>query len=279
MRAEGIDAAYSDRSRDRTIEDPTNLWVVHRASRALLPWAVKRGISANAVSVSGLGLGALAALSYSVWPDWRFASLGFLLCIGWLIADGLDGMVARATGTASPLGRILDGLCDHGVFGLIYISFAFALGTPEAWLLGWAAAAAHAVQSSLYEGERARYHRRLRGDPIPAARQPSNNPLVRIYEVVTTSLNGAAAHFDRHLAANRDRPRLIEHYREKARYPMRSLALLSANVRVIAIYLACLLADPRFFWWFELIPLSAVALAGIIWHRAAERASARPSGV
>jgi hypothetical protein len=60
---------------------------------------------------------------------------------------------------------------------------------------------------------------------------------------------------------------------------MKLLSLLSANVRVIALYLACLAGKPMLFWWFGIIPLSAVALAGILWHRAAERLSIRLSGV
>jgi CDP-diacylglycerol---serine O-phosphatidyltransferase len=270
---------YVDQSRDRAVEDPTNLWLIHPAARALLPWAVKRGISANAVSIAGLGMGAFAGLCFTAAADWRFASLGFILCIGWLVADGLDGMVARATGTASPTGRILDGLCDHGVFGFIYVALAIAIGTIDAWLLGSVAAAVHAVQASLYEGERARYHRRLRGDPVPPPPLPSTNLLVRIHDAVETSLDRAAASFDRHLATSPNRAQAIEHYRRIAIHPMKTLALLSANVRVIAIYVACLAGDPSLFWWFEIIPLSAVALAGILWHRAAERLSARTSGV
>ena len=244
--------------------------------RALLPWAVRYGISANAVSVAGLCLGAGAAMCYYRWPDWRFATVGLLLCIGWLVADGLDGMVARATRTASALGRILDGLCDHGVFGLVYISFALSIGTVEAWAIGWAAAAAHAVQSSLYEGERMRYHRRLRGDPLPPPTMPSRNPLVRAYDAVAGSLDRAAAAFDALLAGSPDRLRLIEQYREQAARPMKAMALLTSNMRVIAIYAASLAGDPILFWWFEIIVLSPVALVGILWHRAAERVTARP---
>ena len=144
-----------DRSRDRRIEDPTNLWIIHPAGRLLLPWFVARAISANAVSVVGLFLGVLAALAYANWHSWPFALAGLLLSIGWLIADGLDGMIARATGTASPLGRALDGLCDHGVFILIYVVLALSIGTVEGWVLACAAGAAHALQSNFYEGERA----------------------------------------------------------------------------------------------------------------------------
>src|SRR3954465_12607402 len=144
-----------DGSRDRRIEDPTNLWIIHPSSRLLLPWFVSRGISANAVSIGGLALGALAALAYWRWDLWPFACAGLLLSAAWLVADGLDGMIARATGTASPLGRFLDGLCDHGVFTLIYIALAVSIGTVDAWIIGGCAGVFHALQSNLYESERA----------------------------------------------------------------------------------------------------------------------------
>jgi CDP-diacylglycerol--serine O-phosphatidyltransferase len=153
-----------DGSRDRRIEDSTNLWVIHPASRALLPLALRWGVSANLVSFAGLGVGAAAAYAFAHWSDPRAAVGGFLLAILWLIADGLDGMVARATKTASAFGRLLDGLCDHGVFTLIYIVLAQSIGTAEGWALAILAGFAHALQSNLFEGERARFHRRLRGD-------------------------------------------------------------------------------------------------------------------
>ena len=270
-----MQAAFSDQSRDPRIEDPTNLWVIHRSARAMLPWALKHGISANAVSLAGLGFGKLAAFCYFGWRDWRLASLGFLFCIAWLIADGLDGMIARASGTASPFGRFMDGLCDHGVFVLLYLALGFSLGMEETWLLMVAAGAAHALQSSLYEGERARFHRRRRGDTVPSPSK-SANPLVRIYDAVANSLDRAAAQFEQRLAEAVDKPRLIDRYLSLAVPPMKLQALLSGNVRVIALFAACLADTPTLFWWFEIIILSAVALAGILWHRHAEHSSAQP---
>jgi hypothetical protein len=41
-------------------------------------------------------------------------------------------------------------------------------------------------------------------------------------------------------------------------------------MRVVLIFLACAAGDPRLFWLFELGPLSAVAAAGILWHRQVE---------
>lgn len=270
-------AAYVDRSRDRAVEDVTNLWIVHPLSRSLLPVAVNNGISANAVSLAGLCVGTGAALCYFGWPDWRLATLGFFLTVWWLVADGLDGMVARATASASPMGRILDGICDHGVFALLYLALMLSIGTTEAWATGLVAAAFHAVQSNLYEAERIRYHRRLRGDPLPAPPLPTRNPLVRAYEAIAGSLDKAAEPFDRHLAGRGDSAATIARYRRLARRPMKLLSLLSSNVRVIALYLACIFGDPVYFWWFEIIGLSAVAFSGILWHRRAERLSARDS--
>lgn len=244
----------------------------------MLPWFIAHAISANAVSVAGLFLGVLAALAYANWDAWPFALAGLLLSIGWLIADGLDGMIARATGTASPLGRALDGLCDHGVFILIYVALALSIGTVEGWVLACTAGAAHALQSNLYEGERARFHRRCKG--IAAAPPvPSRNPLLRYYDYLAGTLDRFASPFDEALRRG-DAERLANAYGSQAAKPMRLMSLLSANMRVYVIFLACLTGNPRLFWWVELVPLTAILLIGLVWHRAVEarlvRAAAAP---
>jgi len=258
-----------DGSRDRRIEDPTNLWIIHPAGRLLLPWFISRGISANAVSIGGLCIGSLAALSYFNWRLWPFACIGLLLSIAWLIADGLDGMIARATNTASPLGRFLDGLCDHGVFLLLYVTLAASVGTREAWVLSGFAALLHALQSSLYEGERARFHRRRSGISIASA-TPARNPLVRIYDGVAGLLDAVAIRFDDALRHDPDPVRLGAAYGAYAAKPLRLLSLLSANVRVYVIFLACIAGDPRLFWWFEIVPLTLILITGLSWHRIVE---------
>lgn len=264
--------APPDASRDRRVEDPTNLWIVHAAGRLLLPAALRLGIPANAISLAGLGLGIAAAVSFYTWSDWRLATAGFLLCTGWLIADGLDGMVARASGTTSALGRVLDGLCDHAVFLLVYMALAASFGTLQAWLLAITAGIAHAVQSSLYEGERARYHRRLAGRPPPSPPAGKRNPFVAFYDAVAGSMDRLAEPLDHMIADAAEPEQLGARYSERAVPPMRLLALLSNNMRVLGIYIACLAGDPRLFLWFQLIPLSLLAGAGIWWHRRVEAA-------
>jgi phosphatidylglycerophosphate synthase len=266
-----------ERSRDRRIEDPSNLWIVHPLARRVLPWFVARGISANAVSLGGLFLGALAALAYANWPLWPFACVGLLLSIAWLVADGLDGMIARATGTASPLGRILDGICDHGVFFLIYLALAVSIGTPQAWVLAACAGAFHAVQSNLYESERARFHRRCMGIAAAPA-TPARNPFVRLYDYVSGLLDRSALPFDQALERDAHPARLGAAYCTVAANPLRLMTLLSANVRVYAIFLACIARRPLLFWWFEIVPLTAVLIIGLWWHRIVESRLIRNMG-
>jgi CDP-diacylglycerol--serine O-phosphatidyltransferase len=262
-------ALAPDGSRDRRIEDPTNLWIIHPLSRLLLPWFVSRGISANAVSIGGLALGSLAALAYSRWYSWPFACAGLLLSAAWLVADGLDGMIARATGTASPLGRFLDGLCDHGVFVLIYIALAASIGTRDAWVLAGCAGVLHGIQSSIYEGERARFHRRCIG-VASIAPPPAANPLVRMYDRLSDPVDSVAARFDETLKTAPDPVQLAAAYGAAAAKPLRLMSLLSANVRLYALFLACIGGNPRLYWWLEILPLSVILVIGLSWHRAVE---------
>jgi CDP-diacylglycerol--serine O-phosphatidyltransferase len=226
----------ADGSRDPRVEDPTNLYIVHLTGRALLPIALRAGISANLVSLIGFALGSLGAAALLHWRDWRVATLGFCLAVSWLIADGLDGMIARATATASPFGRFLDGLCDHGVFVLIYLSLGTSVGTTTGWLLAVAAGANHAVQATLYEGERTRFHRRVRGEDSTKMAKPAGNMLVRLYDGLAGSLDPLSANFERWLNGAADSRALVARYGTVASAPLRLMALLSNNMRLIIIY-------------------------------------------
>ena len=247
------------------------MWLVHPAARALLPVALRLRVSANMVSVIGFLVGAGAALAFAHWQRPGMALIGLLLGIVWLICDGLDGMVARATGTASAIGRVMDGVCDHGVFILIYVLLAASIGTEGAWLLAIVAGAGHAVQSSLYEGERARFHRRVRGDAAPVMHPHLGSAIVRGYDAIAGSIDRLAARFDITMRAAPDPAAFGRDYGHAAAPAMKAMSLLSANVRLLAIALACLAQEPTLFWWFEIVALTLVALATIAWHRRVEQ--------
>jgi CDP-diacylglycerol--serine O-phosphatidyltransferase len=267
-----VKIAPPDGSRDPRIEDPTNLYFVHLVGRALLPGALQLGISANLVSLVGLLLGTGAAWAYLDWRSPLWASIGFLLTLGWLIADGMDGMIARARGSASQLGRFMDGLCDHGVFLLLYLALAASIGTVGAWVLAVTAGLVHGVQAMLFEGERMRFQRRIRGEArLRTGGDAPPNLLVRLYDSIAGSFDRAAEPFERLLGRAEDPAAFGQSYGDKAWRPLRFLSLLSNNRRVILIYVTAMLGDITLFWWIELVLLTIVAAIGIVWHRRVER--------
>jgi hypothetical protein len=54
------------------------------------------------------------------------------------------------------------------------------------------------------------------------------------------------------------------------------MALLSNNMRLVVIYVACLVGDPRWFWIIELTILTWVLAIGIAWLRKVESELASP---
>ncbi|MEO9131244.1 MAG: hypothetical protein ABI240_08560, partial [Sphingomonas sp.] len=127
----------------------------------------------------------------------------------------------------------------------------------------------HATQSNIYEGERTRFHRRR--DGLPAAMVvPGGNFLQRGYDHGSAWADRAARRFDEALGRSPAPQRMADAYAEAAVPPMHLMSLLSANVRVYAIFVACLLGSPKLFWWFEIILLTSILIIGFSWHRTVE---------
>jgi hypothetical protein len=234
--------------------------------------ALRLRVPANAVSLAGLLFGAAGAAAFYRWSDWRFACLGVVLCFLWLIADGLDGMIARATRTSSAFGRFLDGVCDHLVFLLLYGALAASIDTAPAWALAFAAGAVHGVQATLYEGERTRFHRRLRGEFAGAKRTRSPNLLVRAYDSLANSLDRWSAPLEALIREAADPAGVGRVYARRAVAPMKLMSVLTNNSRVLMIFAACLLGTPELFWWAELTVQTLILVAGLLWVRSIERA-------
>lgn len=66
-----------------------------------------------------------------------------------LVADGLDGRVARAMGVSSDFGKELDSLCDLGSFGVAPGILIYELALRDLGLVGQLAAIAFAVCGAL----------------------------------------------------------------------------------------------------------------------------------
>ncbi len=93
---------------------------------------VRRGVNADAVTLAGFALGALAlpALACGQW------GAGLALILANRIADGLDGAVAREAGPTDR-GAFLDAAADFLFYALVPLGFALA--APEANALAAAA--------------------------------------------------------------------------------------------------------------------------------------------
>lgn len=78
----------------------------------------RAGVSANAVTLVGLGLGMLAAISIVLGQF----TLGLWLILASRVADGLDGAIARAS-TRTDFGGYLDITADFAFYGAIPMAF------------------------------------------------------------------------------------------------------------------------------------------------------------
>ena len=90
----------------------------------------------NMCTAANLFFGMLSILA-TFEGEFFYASVFILLA---LIADGMDGRVARALNAASELGKEMDSLCDLGSFGVAPAFLAYAFCLHNFGLLGKAAA-------------------------------------------------------------------------------------------------------------------------------------------
>ena len=117
-----------------------------RASNVAADWLVRRGVSANGVSVAGMMVGlaagaALAATSHLDGIPQRLAWLaaGALVVVR-LLANMLDGMVAIGSGASSTVGELYNEVPDRVSDSAALIGLGYAAGGEP--VLGFVAALA-----------------------------------------------------------------------------------------------------------------------------------------
>lgn len=247
-----------DPARPVAIEDASNRWLIHPLAEALLPPALRFGIHPNAVSLAGLGFGAIAGVCYANWQQPAYVVAGFLAMLAWHVMDGLDGKLARASGKASPFGRLLDGACDYLVFFFVLIPIALSFPDWFATLvLCLTAGVFHGFQAVWYEGEREAWMRRARGVFLAVPRRASGLGLENGYNRLEARFIAGNPRVDTMLMAD---PGGLSAYLAALAPLLRRLNLLSANNRTIAIALACLAGEPRLYWLWEMAALTLFAL-------------------
>ncbi len=274
--------------RAEEIEEISNLYVIHPLAGWLARLFAGLGISANAVSLTGMALGVLAGFAYYHFRDLAFALAGFALMVGWHVLDGADGQVARLTHTQSELGKVLDGICDYVTFTAVYVGLALSLSAEWGgwiWPLMLLAGICHAVQSAAYERQRQEYsfwarerpaaEHENRGTLHPGTASSSwlAGLLHRFYGWMQLCLSGPTVEFHEQLAAAlKAEPGRAEaigaDYRASFAPALRQWSILSANYHTLAIFIAAAFKAPQYYFWFEIVGFNAVLIALLMHQRA-----------
>ena len=278
--------------RTTEIEEITNLYFIHPLASRLVPFFARMRFTPNAVSLTGMLFGILAAFAYYRYSDVRFAVTGFALMIAWHVMDGADGQLARLTQTYSYFGKVLDGISDNVTFLAVYTALAMALSrTHGDWVYALVALSAvcHVVQSATYEAQRQEYEhwgwgRQPQEPPPPDSleRNGDGRPVIRrlfdflhllFFTRLSFPMAGISRKFGKAMAAalqrQPGRAALIrQRYRETLAPQLRSWSILSANYRTLGIFIAALLKAPEYYFAFEIIGFSA-ALAVLIRRQSA----------
>jgi phosphatidylglycerophosphate synthase len=156
----------TSQARPLEIEEPLNRHLVHPTARALVSLLIPTGISPNAVSALSVVMMSLACACYALmpWPGGAFAGLVFHFL--WHVFDGADGDLARRTGRSSPVGEIVDGVCDHLSHVILYLTLGVLLANlvgPWGWALTAISGVSRAFQAACYETARRTYRRWVYG--------------------------------------------------------------------------------------------------------------------
>ncbi len=283
--------------RTREIEEFTNLYFIHPISRALVTVFAKLGVHPNVVSLGGILFGAFAAVAYFHYDRWEMALAGFLLMIGWHVMDGADGQLARLTGKTSEMGKALDGLVDHLSFAMVYVGLAVASALIFGnwiWWLAVAAGISHVVQASTYEFQRQMYDYWAMGKESARPVMPEEfragmrskgglggflNATLLAYLRIQHRVTGADPRLVARLEGMKeagDGAEVNEAFASANLGAVKAWSLLCSNYRTVAIFVACIAANPLYFFLFEIIVLNiALVLLRLMQARRNEQLFAR----
>jgi phosphatidylglycerophosphate synthase len=274
------DAITGAPGRPTEIEEGTNRFFIHPMSRRVVDVLQNTPVTPNQVSVASMLFAAAGALCFAflAWP--ASAVAGLALLIGWHVLDGADGDLARRTGRASPVGELVDGLCDHVSQALVYFALIWlaapSMGAGLAWALALSAGGCHFVQANAYETGRKTYRRWVYGAAWmrQAPVQNANLPQRLLGGLYMTFSNLSApgeaaveAAMEPRLAAGPNEAAAARATYRAIQLPLvKGSSWLSANNRTVAAFLSVLAGWPTAFFWYELTALNLV-LAVVLFER------------
>ncbi len=263
----------------RELQGFLNRVLYHPAARRLATALARTPVTPNMVSLFGAAMVVTTGILYARVGTPAAIAGGFLLHLLWHVVDGADGDLARMTGRASPIGELVDGLCDYGGHIILYVLLATALDDTigiGAWVLAVAAGLSRVMQSVFAESSRRSYQWWAYGVPwlqhnrgVPRGPGRAFSALYLLLSGLVTGATDrvnalvAGAEIDPH-----ERQRIARLARESGPAILGIPAALGANPRTVMLGLSMLAGSPIWFFLVEITVLNVLLVTGIVRQRA-----------
>ncbi len=273
--------------RKRELQDPLNHYLYHPLAWRLALLLAKTPLTPNVVSVIGGCFVVAAGIVYAQPWGWQGALLGMLLHMTWHVVDGADGDLARITGRSSPLGELVDGVCDYASHIIVYfiLGWLLALQIGHAW--GWpimvAAGVSHFVQANHVEVQRRQYQWWVYRQPWLRNTHKDETRTGRFgfaeilsgYLQLASGMTPHALKVDAAVEAAQDDPARIDRIAGEVRTEAPPLLLvlkfLGPNSRAIVLGLSMLAGSPLWYFIYQAVLLNALLAASVTMHNAAAK--------
>jgi hypothetical protein len=206
------------------------------------------------------------------WLGMARALLGMALHMAWHVWDGADGDLARITGRASPIGEMVDGICDYAshvvmYFVLGWIAYEQITGWTGSWVIGLiaiplmlAAGVSHVVQANHVEVQKRSYQwwvyakpwiRQTREKADESTKTGASGALVSLYMYVGGKFATNTPLIDEAVDEAQTDPARLEVIRTAARKEapklLAILRVLGPNPRAVLLGLSMLAGSPVVF--------------------------------
>jgi phosphatidylglycerophosphate synthase len=269
----------------RELQGFLNRTLYHPAARRLAALLAPTPVTPNMVSVAGAAMVVAAGVLYTIVGGALGVALGFALHLGWHVVDGADGDLARMTGRASPIGEVVDGLCDYGGHLVLYLLLGTLLDDTlgwAAWALAVGAGASRIVQSVFAESSRRTYQWWAYGVSWLGQNQAGQGvagggigAAGRLYVWISEAITGPTQRVNALVASAEhdpiERRRIALLAREAGRSTLPLQQALGANPRTIILGVSMIAGGPLWFFLVEIVVLNLVLATAIVQQAASCR--------
>lgn len=279
--------AQSERpNRPPELQDALNNRLYHPLSWRLARLLAKTPVTPNMASVFGalMVVGAGAAYAGLAWP-WS-AALGMALHMGWHVVDGADGDLARMTGRASPMGELVDGICDYASHVVLYMILAVLLQEQIGWI-AWpimvVAGVSHIIQSNHIEVQRRCYQWWYYDKPWLGITHETDSQtrargiggLVSTYLALGSGVTPANAELDKLKERAEGDAEATARFKSTVRAEIPRLSaiwrVLGPNPRAIVLGLSMFAGSPLWYFIYQTLVLDTLLVISVRAHNAAWR--------